>query len=114
MNSILLTQTLISFTTNKFQIEMENYNESWSACRKALYWDQQGNWDKAHTIVQELSSADAAWVHAYLHRKEGDEWNASYWYTRAGKPFFDLSLKEEWEVLWDYFKKVNRKEEDAE
>ena len=79
------------------------YNNSWIPCQKALYWDKLAEWDKAHQIVQEINSTDAAWVHAYLHRKEGDKWNANYWYTRAGKPFCNLPLEDEWEDLWEHF-----------
>ena len=75
----------------------EASDDSWPPCQKALYWD------KAPRIIQEIDSADVAWVHACLHRKEGDSWNTNYWYTRAGKPFFNKSLEEEWEILWDYF-----------
>jgi hypothetical protein len=81
----------------------EAYNESWTPCQKALYIEKHGDWDKAHKIVQEIDSADAAWVHAYLHRKEGDQWNANYWYTRAGKSFCNNSPEEEWKTLWNYF-----------
>lgn len=63
---------------------------------KALWFEAKGNWDKAHKIVQELSSKEAAWVHAYLHRKEGDEGNAGYWYRMAGKPFPNISPDDEW------------------
>lgn len=82
---------------------MENYNEEWSPNLKALYWDKQGEWSKAHSFIEDSSTADAAWIHAYLHRKEGDEWNAGYWYKRAGKEMFKGSLDEEWELLWNVF-----------
>ncbi len=52
---------------------------------KALWWERKGYWEKAHDMVQDLTSKEAAWVHAYLHRKEGDQMNAAYWYERAGK-----------------------------
>ena len=83
---------------------MENFDESWSPYVKALYWDSRGDWDKAHGYVDQMTTTEAAWVHAYLHRKEGDEANAGYWYRRAGKDFFRGSLEEEWEELWQYFK----------
>lgn len=67
-----------------------------SPCVKALWHDAAGDWETAHEIVQELAGADAAWVHAYLHRKEGDAGNAGYWYRRAGRPFSELSLDDEW------------------
>ncbi|MFN7017603.1 MAG: hypothetical protein ACK4P5_10690 [Fimbriimonadales bacterium] len=64
-----------------------------------LWYDAKGDWDKAHQIVQQDDSADSAWVHAYLHRKEGDLSNAHYWYRRAGKPPFTGSLEREWEQI---------------
>lgn len=54
-----------------------------------------GDWDGAHRLVQDESSAEAAWVHAHLHRTEGDLANASYWYRRAGKPIASGDLEEE-------------------
>ncbi len=70
---------------------------------EALKADHDGDWEKAHNIVQDMESNEAAWIHAYLHRKEGDEWNAGYWYRRANKPFFKGSLENEWKELWEYF-----------
>jgi len=52
----------------------------------ALWHDATGDWEAAHTLAQDVESADGAWVHAYLHRKEGDISNAHYWYRHAGKP----------------------------
>ena len=66
---------------------------------EALWYDGSGNWKKAHEITQEIHSENAAEVHAYLHRKEGDKWNANYWYERARKPFCDASLNQEWQAL---------------
>jgi hypothetical protein len=65
----------------------------------ALWWAAKGNWDEAHKIVQDEASADAAWVHAYLHRVEGDLGNAGYWYRQAGKPVAAGSLETEWEGM---------------
>jgi len=71
-----------------------------SEALKSLWWDGKGNWDKAHNIAQEIEDTqEGAWVHAYLHRKEGDRGNAGYWYRRAGKPFPDISLEKEWEEI---------------
>ncbi len=53
---------------------------------QALWWDARGDWGRAHTIAQDVDDQDGAWVHAYLHRREGDAANAGYWYRRAGKP----------------------------
>lgn len=65
----------------------------------ALWFDFRGDWNTAHRIVQNIEGRDASWVHAYLHRKEGDLSNASYWYSRAGKPRSDLGLDEEWKII---------------
>jgi hypothetical protein len=65
----------------------------------ALWWAAKGRWDDAHRIVQDESSADAAWVHAYLHRVEGDLGNAGYWYRQAGQPIAKDSLETEWERI---------------
>ena len=66
---------------------------------KALWWAAKGDWDKAHKIVQDEGDADAAWVHAYLHRVEGDLGNAGYWYRQAGQPVAKDSLEAEWERI---------------
>jgi hypothetical protein len=65
----------------------------------ALWWAAKGGWDQAHKIVQDEASTDAAWVHAYLHRVEGDLGNAGYWYRRAGKPAATVPLETEWEGM---------------
>ena len=62
----------------------------------ALWQDAKGDWDAAHRIAQDIESADGAWIHAYLHRKEGDASNATYWYRHAGKPVALTSLEAEW------------------
>jgi hypothetical protein len=67
----------------------------------ALWHAARGDWDKAHALVQDEESATAAWVHAHLHRVEGDEGNAGYWYRRAGKPHAKVSHDEEWKQLAD-------------
>jgi hypothetical protein len=64
-----------------------------------LWWAAKGQWDAAHKIIQEESSADAAWAHAYLHRVEGDLGNAGYWYRQAGQPVAQDSLETEWERI---------------
>jgi hypothetical protein len=62
----------------------------------ALWYDAKGDWHTAHDLIDDKDGKDAAWVHAYLHRKEGDIGNAGYWYRRAGKEVPGLSLQEEW------------------
>ena len=62
----------------------------------ALWHDARGNWDEAHRIAQDVDTNDGAWVHAYLHRREGDLGNARYWYRRAGRPEAADSVEAEW------------------
>lgn len=63
---------------------------------QALWHDARGDWEKAHGLAQQAASRDGDWVHAYLHRKEGDEGNAQYWYSKSGHSKPALSLDEEW------------------
>jgi hypothetical protein len=65
----------------------------------ALWWAKKGQWDKAHALVMDAATPDAAWVHAYLHRVEGDLDNAGYWYRRAGRRPATGSLDEEWRAI---------------
>ena len=62
----------------------------------AMWEEARGNWAAAHATVQDLETPAAAWVHAYLHRREGDQSNARYWYTRAERPVAKGSLDDEW------------------
>jgi len=66
---------------------------------QALWYDKKGNWKKAHDLIDHLGDRASAHVHAYLHRKEGDLWNAGYWYNRAGHQMPDVSLEKEWMQL---------------
>ncbi len=65
----------------------------------ALWWAAKGQWDQAHRIAQDQDTAASAWVHAYLHRVEGDLGNAGYWYRQAGRPVAKDSLEAEWERI---------------
>jgi hypothetical protein len=65
----------------------------------ALWWAAKDDWDRAHKIVQDEETLHAAWVHAYLHRVEGDIGNAAYWYRRAERPQASGSLEAEWEAI---------------
>jgi hypothetical protein len=62
----------------------------------ALWWDAKGEWARAHESAQQDEGKDSSWVHAYLHRKEGDQGNAAYWYSRGGKPICREPLDAEW------------------
>lgn len=66
---------------------------------QALWWEGHGDWARGHGIAQDEQGADAAWVHAHLHRKEGDAWNAGYWYRQAGRPASNQPLEQEWQAI---------------
>lgn len=72
-----------------------------SLCLQALWHDARGDWDRAHACAQDEHGRDGSWVHAYLHRKEGDVGNAGYWYARAGRPMpgRGVTLEAEWAEL---------------
>src|SRR5580658_2716031 len=61
-----------------------------------LWWDAKGDWTRAHESAQQDEGKNGSWVHAYLHRKEGDQSNTAYWYSRAGKPVCREPLDAEW------------------
>ena len=70
-----------------------------SAPLVALWHDAKGDWEEAHRVAQAADDEDGAWVHAYLHRKEGDAGNAAYWYGRARRPVATGDLQGEWEQI---------------
>ena len=70
-----------------------------SSYLQSLWHDGKGNWEAAHIVVQDIEDKTAAWIHAYLHRKEGDNGNARYWYNKAGKEMPQVSLEEEWKKI---------------
>ena len=83
-------------------------NREWVECLQSLGWAQKGNWEKAHDIAQDEGSKDGDWVHAYLHRVEGDLGNAAYWYNRASRPVKQTEcLQEEWKELAIHFLSSN-------
>jgi hypothetical protein len=70
--------------------------EGLSLALQALWHDARGDWERAHELAQQAGNADGDWVHAYLHRKEGDEGNAGYWYSRAGRKKSAETVDKEW------------------
>jgi hypothetical protein len=88
-------------TTEEFRASLarEEPPSGLSAPVAALWWDAKGDWTRAHGLVDELETAEGMAVHAYLHRKEGEAWNADYWYKRAGRRFRRETLEEEWLAL---------------
>ena len=86
---------------NDFTISITNQSPSEELPKPltALGWQKKGDWDKAHAIVQSDKTDDGAWVHALLHREEGDLGNASYWYSRANKVMPKETIEKEWELI---------------
>ncbi|GAA5494649.1 hypothetical protein Rhal01_00812 [Rubritalea halochordaticola] len=74
-----------------------------SSTQKALWLEKSGDWHASHDLCNEIPDPSGAWIHAYLHRVEGDLGNASYWYHRAGKDMPTCSLDEEWIILAQHF-----------
>jgi hypothetical protein len=70
-----------------------------SRALEALWWDAKGDWSKAHECAQAVEDEHGNWVHAYLHRKEGDASNAGYWYRRAGQSHSQATLEAEWRAI---------------
>ena len=92
-------------TFEEFQNSLKESNPP-SKCSdllKALWHDGKGDWNASHNIAQDVYNKEGSWVHAYLHRKEGDDWNAGYWYRQAGRPVPNYSLEKEWEGMVKYF-----------
>ncbi len=93
-------KTLAEF---KASLNATGPDPNYSAQLKSLWFDGKGDWQLAHKQVDHISDRESAWVHAYLHRKEGDTGNADYWYRRAGKTRPDIPLAQEWEFLVKHF-----------
>ncbi len=72
-----------------------------STAARALWFARAGKWDAAHDLCQDITGSAGSWIHAYLHREEGDLSNAAYWYSRAGKPVPapGVSLTDEWMAI---------------
>jgi hypothetical protein len=89
----------------KESLSAEQPPASVSKLLQALWYDARGDWQRAHEIAQDIENEDGSWVHAYLHRKEGDQGNAAYWYRRAGKHISGQSLADEWDFIVDHLLK---------
>jgi hypothetical protein len=89
----------MNVTDFKESVSANNPPGELSVYLKALWYDAKNEWDKSHRLIQDLPDKNASWIHAYLHRKEGDIGNADYWYSKAGKKRPSISLPEEWEQM---------------
>ncbi len=90
---------MMNFNDFKSSLNQDFPPQHLSAELKALWYDGKGNWNKAHNVAQEIQNLDGAWIHAYLHRKEGDLFNAGYWYSKAKKAMPTIDLEEEWGII---------------
>ena len=88
-----------TLTEFKESLNLEQPTSGLSVQLKSLWYDGKGDWHRAHAQVDHLDDRESAWVHAYLHRKEGDIWNADYWYSKARQIRPNISLEKEWEQL---------------
>ncbi|WP_347157988.1 hypothetical protein [Pontibacter chitinilyticus] len=89
----------MDFHTFQESLHRSTPPQNTSVYLQALWYEANGNWQKAHDIIQELPDRTAAWIHAYLHRQEGDTGNADYWYRRAGRQRPQQALEKEWESI---------------
>ena len=106
----LLPIIYVRMTLEEFRksLSRERPPEDLTLSLAALWWDAKGDWTKAHESVQQDEGPAGAWVHAYLHRKEGDKSNAGYWYGRAGKPQGRIPFDEEWAEIVNALVSENR------
>lgn len=81
----------------------DSASAAWPDSLKAMWYDLKGDWEASHNIAQEMLDQEGSWIHAYLHRKEGDAFNAEYWYRQAGKKSPKIRLKDEQYQLVTYF-----------
>jgi hypothetical protein len=93
----------MNFQEFKSSLNNESPPKNISELLAALWYDAKGNWNEAHNIAQSIADKNGSLIHAYLHRKEGDDSNASYWYSKAGKSFPSVSLEDEWEKIVNEF-----------
>ena len=89
----------MNFESFSALVREENPPKNLSGSLLALWYDANDNWEQAHSIAQQVPDPEGAWVHAYLHRVEGDLSNAQYWYKRAQQPVCQSKLSEEWESI---------------
>jgi hypothetical protein len=83
------------YTEFKETLEQAVPPVDWPEALKALWFDAKGDWESSHNIAQDMHNELGSWMHAYLHRKEGDRFNAGYWYRQAGKSYPKMSLEAE-------------------
>jgi hypothetical protein len=92
-------EVIVTLTDFKSSLRHDQPPAGSATALAALWWVKKGSWERAHDIVMEADDADSAWVHAHLHRVEGDLSNAQYWYRQAKRPMATTTLDDEWEAV---------------
>jgi hypothetical protein len=92
---------MFAMTLSEFKQSLQQNTppENLKPLLKALWFDAKGDWHASHNVAQDVDTKEGAWIHAYLHRQEGDNGNAAYWYRRANQPVCNKSLQEEWDAI---------------
>ncbi|NJB35875.1 MULTISPECIES: hypothetical protein [Flavobacteriaceae] len=97
----------VSLEVFKDTLDADEPIKSWPNYLQALWWACNENWKNAHDLVDQSTDATSKWVHAHLHREEGDQWNANYWYRQAGKTMPNISIREERDTIIAALLKTN-------
>jgi hypothetical protein len=92
-----------SFKEFEESLSRQSPAPDWPNTIRAMWFDAKGDWEASHNIAQDMHDTNGSWIHAYLHRKEGDRFNAGYWYRMAGRKFSVISLEEEQRQLVEFF-----------
>ncbi|MBQ4914903.1 hypothetical protein J8L85_10675 [Maribacter sp. MMG018] len=92
----------VNYTEFEETLKLESPPVHWSEALKALWFDAKGDWEASHNIAQDMYSHLGSWIHAHLHRKEGDRFNAGYWYRQANKAYPEISLDTELRELVEF------------
>jgi hypothetical protein len=95
----MIPRTYIEFEKS---LNLSEVPKEWSDALKAIWYDAKGDWESSHNIAQDMHNSLGSWLHAYLHRKEGDRFNAGYWYRLAKREYPKISLDEELKIIVDY------------
>ncbi len=89
-------------------LSLDEAPKGWPSGLRALWYDAKGDWESSHDIAQDMHNSLGSWIHDYLHRKEGDRFNAGYWYRQANKSFPKYTLDEELKVIVEHVLSVNK------
>ena len=94
-----------NYTQFQKTLDLPKPPSDWPEALKAIWYDAAGDWEASHNIAQDMHDKMGSWLHAYLHRKEGDRFNAGYWYRLADRPFPKKSLEDELREIVEFILK---------